>query len=208
MVPISSGWADEPGAVAWPRLDPELISHGRRVAVLVSQLCVELGVGMASTRAIAEAAATHDVGKHFVPRDILDSPRSLTPMEMACVQQHTRYGAVLLDNAPANPADSSNLASIVALLHHERWDGSGYPYGLLGKEIPVCARIVALADVFDALRTRRPYKPAWSHDVTLTYILDQRGRHFDPGCVDAFLAIESNVAGCWTPADEAFADTR
>jgi HD-GYP domain-containing protein (c-di-GMP phosphodiesterase class II) len=133
----------------------------------------------------------HDVGKIGVPDEILHKPGRLTDEEMAVMRRHVAEGALLLADS-----DSGLLrtAEVVARTHHERWDGSGYPAGLRGEEIPLAGRICAICDVFDALRSRRPYKDAWTLDEAIAEIERQRGRHFDPALVDLFVPLAAGLA--------------
>jgi putative two-component system response regulator len=129
-------------------------------------------------------AAMHDVGKIGTPDDILNKAGKLEPWEWEVMKEHTINGAYIMANYP-NP-----MAKDIALRHHERWNGSGYPHGIGEKLIPLCARIVAITDVYDALRMQRPYKEALSHDEAKTIIVEKRGRHFEPFLVDRFLSVE------------------
>jgi putative two-component system response regulator len=137
-------------------------------------------------------APLHDVGKVGIPDSILLKPGPLTPQEFEIMKQHTIIGAKTLGAAAeAHPeAKFLGMARDIARTHHERFDGSGYPDGLVGEEIPLCGRIVALADVYDALTTRRIYKPAFSHIKSRKIILEGIGTHFDPDVVEAFLENE------------------
>lgn len=143
-------------------------------------------------RAIYLTSPLHDIGKVGIPDSILLKPGRLTPDEFEIMKQHAIIGCNTLDAAyTACPsAEYLRLARDIAVSHHEKYDGSGYPYGLQGSDIPLCGRIVALADVYDALTTKRVYKEAYSHEVAREIILKGRGAHFDPGVVDAFLAQE------------------
>lgn len=134
----------------------------------------------------------HDIGKVGIPDSVLLKPGRLTDREFEIMKKHTIIGAETLGAAARQhpEAEFLRMARAIALTHHERLDGSGYPHGLAGKEIPLCGRIVALADVYDALTTRRVYKAAFTHDVARAIILDGRGVHFDPDIVDAFVEIE------------------
>jgi putative two-component system response regulator len=134
----------------------------------------------------------HDVGKVGIPDSILLKPGPLTAEEFEIMKQHTIIGSKTLGAAAeAHPeAKFLCLARDIAQTHHERYDGSGYPDGLMGEEIPLCGRIVALADVYDALTTKRVYKPAFSHEKAREIIVDGSGSHFDPDIVSAFLANE------------------
>jgi len=135
----------------------------------------------------------HDIGKVGVPDRILLKPGKLTEAEFETMKQHTVIGSKTLEaSALAHPeAQFLCMARDIARSHHERFDGSGYPDGLVGEAIPLCARIVALADVYDALTTKRVYKPAYRHEKARSIILEGAGRHFDPDVVQAFLAKEA-----------------
>ncbi|WP_415886507.1 HD domain-containing phosphohydrolase [Neptuniibacter sp. QD37_6] len=133
---------------------------------------------------VFNAAPMHDIGKIGIPDAILLKPGPLTNEEKARMQEHSQYGADIIGNDP-NPL--LQLSRKIALSHHEKWDGSGYPGGLKEENIPIEGRIVAIADVFDALTSTRPYKKAWSVDKALSLISDSAGSHFDPKLVDLFL---------------------
>jgi HD-GYP domain-containing protein (c-di-GMP phosphodiesterase class II) len=132
---------------------------------------------------IGLVAALHDVGKIGTPDDILNKAGQLEAWEWAVMKQHTINGAYILSTYP------SPMAREIALHHHERWDGTGYPMGLSGELIPVSARIVALADVYDALRMRRAYKSAYTHEQAVESVAGERGTHFDPALVDRFMRV-------------------
>ena len=134
----------------------------------------------------------HDIGKVGIPDSILLKPGRLTPEEFEVMKQHSVIGGETLHAAAvAYPgAKYLQMARDIAFSHHEKFDGSGYPHGLRGEDIPLCGRIVAIADVYDALTTARVYKPAYSHDVAKSIILEGAGKHFDPEIVDAFIANE------------------
>ncbi len=125
-------------------------------------------------------AAMHDIGKIGIPDDILQKKGSLTESEWKIMREHTINGSYILAFYP------ERMAKEIALSHHERWDGSGYPYNLEGEMIPLSARIVMVADVYDALRMKRCYKPAFSHEKTVKHIISGSGSHFDPRIVDVF----------------------
>ena len=148
--------------------------HGRPEAPEVDQQFVE---------SVAQVAALHDVGKIGTPDDILNKAGPLESWEWEVMKEHTKNGAYILTTYP-NP-----MASEIALRHHERWDGTGYPHGLYGDMIPLSARIVAITDVYDALRMRRPYKEAFSHAKAVETIQSESGSHFDPYLAERFLAI-------------------
>jgi putative two-component system response regulator len=137
----------------------------------------------------------HDIGKVGIPDAILLKPGRLTTEEFEIMKQHSVIGGETLHAAAvAYPsAKYLQMARDIAISHHEKYDGSGYPYGLRGEEIPLCGRIVAISDVYDALTTARVYKPAYSHDVARNIILEGRGKHFDPDIVEAFLANEEEI---------------
>jgi putative two-component system response regulator len=126
------------------------------------------------------------VGKVAVPDAILTKPGPLTDEEWAVMRRHAAEGAAML---AGSRAPVMRMAEEIALTHHERWDGTGYPSGLAGDAIPLAGRICAVCDVFDALRSRRPYKEPWTLQDALDEIARERGRHFDPAVVDAFLGM-------------------
>jgi putative two-component system response regulator len=145
-------------------------------------------------RTIYLTSPLHDIGKVGIPDHILLKPGKLTVDEYEVMKQHALIGSQTLDAAlQAYPsAQYLRFARDIAQSHHEKFDGTGYPHGLAGKAIPLCARIVAVADVYDALTTKRVYKEAFSHEVAKDIILKGRGTDFDPDVVDAFLAQEEN----------------
>jgi putative two-component system response regulator len=146
----------------------------------------------------------HDIGKVGIPDRILLKPGRLTSEEFEIMKQHTEIGARTLDAAAsAHPgAKFLCMAREIAYSHHEKFDGSGYPEGLAGDDIPLCGRIVALADVYDALTTKRVYKPAFSHEKAKAIIQEGRGSHFDPAIVDAFEASEEQFIAIWNELAE------
>lgn len=175
----------------------ETAYHVRSVAECAALLAAKAGLGGDVVDLVRRAAPLHDVGKIGIPDAILLKPGRLSPEEFAVVQGHTTIGHAIL-------AKSSRCllraAAIIALEHHERWDGSGYPQGLASESIHIFGRLTALADVFDALLSPRVYKPAWSLEQTLAYLAEQRGRQFDPYLVDlllddvpAFCALRSRL---------------
>ena len=131
-------------------------------------------------------ASMHDVGKIGTPDDILNKKGPLSEWEWTLMREHTKNGAFILSSYP------SSMAKEIALSHHERWDGSGYPYQLSEEMIPLAARIVTIADVYDALRMERSYKPAFTHDEAVEKLLEGRESHFDPFLVDVFFSIKDN----------------
>jgi two-component system response regulator RpfG len=139
---------------------------------------------------IEHAAPMHDIGKIGIPDDILLKPGKLTLEERAVMQEHAAIGYRILYDSPSCYLQTG---AIIAQSHHEHYDGTGYPHGLQGEQIPLAARIVAVADVFDALVTRRPYKSPWPMQLALDHLVEQKGKHFDPECVEAFLACTSQI---------------
>jgi response regulator RpfG family c-di-GMP phosphodiesterase len=126
----------------------------------------------------------HDIGKIAIPDAILMKPGRLTGDEFRIMQHHTIVGYDILKDSPSKYLQTG---SVIALSHHEKYSGKGYPQGLIGDKIPLEARIVAIADVFDALVTKRPYKESWPLKKAFDYIEQERGKHFDPDCADIFL---------------------
>jgi PAS domain S-box-containing protein len=173
-------------ALAAEYRDDETGQHTRRVGDLAARLAAGLGLAEEEVELLRLAAPLHDVGKIGIPDTILLKRGRLTPAEFGTVKEHTLIGAEMLGGGGFPLLES---AEQIARSHHERWDGTGYPHGLSGADIPLAGRIVALADVFDALTHDRPYKAAWSREAALAEIGVQRGRQFDPRLVDAFLAL-------------------
>ena len=141
-------------------------------------------------------APMHDVGKIGTPDDILNKKGSLDESEWVLMKEHTINGALILSNYPGD------MARAIARSHHERWDGSGYPFGLYDDDIPLAARITAIADVYDALRMKRSYKEAFSHEKTIEIIKKSSGTHFDPSLVEVFYSVNEFFNGIF----EALAD--
>jgi putative two-component system response regulator len=140
------------------------------------------------------AASMHDIGKVSIPDHILLKPGKLSPDEWKIMQQHTTVGAQMLSGSDS---PYLKMGQVIAETHHERWDGSGYPAGLMGSAIPIEGRIVNIVDQYDALRTRRPYKKPFTHDDAMTILRDgddrTRPSHFDPEIRDAFLRCEARM---------------
>lgn len=162
--------------------DNETGLHVIRMSHYAREIALAAGIGEQDAEELCCAAPMHDVGKLGIPDAILQKPGKLTPDEWEIMQQHARIGAEIIGD---DPSSLLQLARTIALSHHEKWDGSGYPEGLVGEAIPLAARIVALADVFDALTSRRPYKAPWTIDATLDYIREQAGKQFDPALIPA-----------------------
>ena len=165
--------------------DEDTGDHIARVSAYTSLIAEALGLDPDECRLMGLAATMHDVGKIAVPDSILLKPGPLTPEERQEMERHAERGRRILGGS-ASPV--MRLAAEIAASHHERWDGSGYPYGLKGEAIPLAGRIVAVADVFDALTTLRPYKPAWSPARARAHLFEHAGAHFDPRAVQAFLS--------------------
>ncbi len=164
--------------------DAETGAHIQRMAHYSCLIAAELGLSPEEQEFILNAAPMHDIGKVGTPDHILLKPGRLTPEEMQVMRQHAVIGYEILKSSEARML---RLAAEIAYSHHERYDGTGYPNGLKGDNIPLVGRIVAVADVFDALTSVRPYKKAWSMDEARQYLNDNRGSHFDPLCVDALI---------------------
>ena len=161
--------------------------HTRRVGELSVAIGERMGLPEHQLELLRVAAPLHDVGKIAIPDAVLGKPGSLTPEEFERVKTHTTIGAQML---AGSAFELLELAEQIALTHHEKWDGTGYPAGLAGEDIPITGRIVAVADVFDALTHERPYKPAWSIDDALAEMTSEAGSHFDPKVLDAFLDLK------------------
>ena len=168
--------------------DDDTGEHTHRVGDLSAAIAHTMGLPESQLELIRLAAPLHDVGKIAISDAVLRKPGKLTVEEFEQVKTHTTAGAQML---AGSPFALLAVAEETALTHHERWDGSGYPAGLARDEIPITGRIVAVADVFDALTHRRPYKPAWSTADAITEMTHQAGRHFDPQVVDAFLSAQA-----------------
>ena len=172
--------------------DDDTGRHVMRVGRFAGILARQLGVGGDRVAMIEIAAQLHDVGKIGVPDSILLKPGKLDPDEFAVMKRHCEYGRmIIMPDAPEQTTSVPALlamAAQIAFTHHEKWDGSGYPCGLAGEQIPLEGRITAVADVFDALGSRRPYKPPFPLEQCLSILREGRGKHFDPAVVDALFA--------------------
>ncbi len=165
--------------------------HAERVGVLSALIADALGLGADAVRLIRRAAPLHDVGKIGIPDSILMKPGPLTSAEFGIMKTHTTMGGRILSGSRF---PLLRAAKVIALSHHERWDGSGYPIGRSGEDIPLNGRIVAIADVFDSLCHERPYKPARPVSTAVEVIKAGAGNHFDPKVVDAFLGVVGDGA--------------
>jgi HD-GYP domain-containing protein (c-di-GMP phosphodiesterase class II) len=161
-------------------------AHSQRVCWLAGLVARQLGLSDAEATDIELATKLHDIGKIAIPDQILTKPTTLAPDEFELVKAHTTIGAEILSQSDW---PLLKLAETIALSHHERWDGSGYPRKLRGEEIPLAGRIVAVVDVFDVLISNRPYKQSWLPDEAITAIRARSGTHFDPAVVEAFCDV-------------------
>ncbi|MEH3145714.1 MAG: HD domain-containing protein [Methylobacterium frigidaeris] len=172
--------------------DDQAGDHLTRVAACVIAIADGLGLDEAEANDIALASTMHDIGKIGVADSILRKAGPLSDAERAEMMQHTLRGHQMLSGSPSRLL---RLAAEIALTHHERWDGTGYPQGLRGEAIPLAGRITAVADVFDALISARPYKPGWPLERARRFLEEQAGSHFDPTCVSAFLSRWDEIVG-------------
>lgn len=190
--------------------------HTQRVGRYAEITAVQMGLPPEFCERLRLAAALHDIGKVSIPDAILRKPGPLDRDEFAVIQRHSAHGAAVCLNprgslpteveehcrkgqclAKAACSPMLTMAGVIALTHHERWDGTGYPSGLKGEEIPLEGRITAVADVFDALSQRRPYKPAFSFEKSMSMIHDSAGTHFAPQVVDAFERATAEIFAVW-----------
>ena len=170
--------------------DPETGAHILRMANYSRLIAARLGWDAEQQDALLQAAPMHDVGKLGTPDQILLKPGKLTSEEFEIMKHHATIGWEILKDSTST---IMLAAAEIALAHHEKFDGSGYPQGLVGEAIPLAGRIVAVADVFDALTSVRPYKEAWDIERAFAFVEEGRGKHFDPACVDAFLSCRDEV---------------
>ncbi|MFO7953606.1 MAG: response regulator, partial [Thioalkalivibrio sp.] len=166
--------------------DEETGYHILRMSHTCALLAREIGWDEEQCDLILNASPMHDIGKIGIPDAVLLKPGRFEPHEWEIMKTHAAIGASLLEG---DDSDLLRMAREIALTHHEKWDGSGYPNGLAGEAIPRAGRIAALADVFDALTSERPYKAAWTVEAAVEMIRENRGRHFDPVLVDVFLDV-------------------
>ncbi|WP_409524721.1 response regulator [Nitrincola sp. MINF-07-Sa-05] len=165
--------------------DNETGLHVIRMSLYTRVLALAAGMSEAEAELLMHAAPMHDIGKIGIPDAVLQKPGKLSPDEWDIMMGHAEIGAGIIGENP--DSELLTLARTVALHHHEKWDGSGYPQRLKSTSIPLAARIVAIADVFDALTTRRPYKEPWSVERAIAYLEDNAGKHFDPDLIPLFL---------------------
>jgi putative two-component system response regulator len=174
-------------ALAAEYRDDATQGHARRIGRTCAHIAAALGLPAAEVELIRRAAPLHDVGKIGVPDAILLKDGSLTRSEFALIKAHATIGGQILSGG-GTPL--LRVAADIALTHHERWDGTGYPHGLTAEEIPLPGRITSVADVFDALTHDRPYKQAWPLTLAVAEIVEQAGRQFDPDVVQAFSTLD------------------
>lgn len=170
--------------------DEDTGAHIQRMSHFAAAVARKMGLNERIVEGILYGAPMHDVGKIGIPDRILLKPGKLDSDEWEVMKQHTTIGARILEGASVG---FIKMGEIIALTHHEKWDGTGYPRGLKGKETPLIGRITAIGDVFDALTSQRPYKEAFSVEKSLEIVKAGRGSHFDPDVVDAFLAILEEI---------------
>lgn len=173
--------------------DSETGAHILRMSHASALLARQAGWDASACELMLNASPMHDVGKIGIPDGILLKPGPLTPDEREIMQTHTLIGAEILGDADGSGGELIRMARDIALSHHEKWDGRGYPHGLAGEAIPEAGRIVAIADVFDALTSSRPYKKPWSLDEATGYLRSNAGLHFDPRLLRLFLDILPEV---------------
>jgi len=170
--------------------DEDTGAHIKRMSRYSAAVARRMGLDERTIETILYAAPMHDLGKIGIPDQILLKPARLDPAEWEIMKQHTVIGAKILKGSDA---EFIRLGEIIAQSHHEKWDGSGYPNSLKGIDIPIAGRITAIADAFDALTSKRPYKEPFSVEKSLAIIRKGRGNHFDPDVVDAFFAIQDEI---------------
>jgi putative two-component system response regulator len=200
-------------ALAAEYRDDNTNQHNQRVGGLAARIAGATGLPPADVALIARAAALHDIGKIGIPDALLRKAGALTPAEMLVMHTHTTIGARIVGGSQFALLQ---LAETIALSHHERWDGSGYPRGLRGEHIPLPGRIVAVADAFDAMTTDRPYRAALPIGVALDRLRDARDRQFDRRVVDTLITVLDDNDGPWVPVgfhpppqdSSAYADVR
>jgi putative two-component system response regulator len=164
--------------------DRETEGHSRRVTELTIKLAQAKGMNEEEIVHVRHGALLHDMGKIGIPDSILHKPDELTDQEWTTMRQHPKLAFDML-----NSIEYLREALEIPYFHHEKWDGTGYPQGLKGEQIPIAARLFAVADVWDALTSDRPYRPAWSTQEALKYIREQSGKHFDPQVVELFFKV-------------------
>lgn len=170
--------------------DEDTSVHLQRMSNYAAAIAQKAGLNQDKVDTILYASPMHDIGKIGIPDRILLKPDKLTPDEWKIMKQHTSFGAQILGGSPS---DLINVGERIAQNHHEKWDGTGYPLGLKGKEIPIEGRITAIADVFDALTSKRPYKKAFSENKAFRIMKEECETRFDPELLDVFLSIKDEI---------------
>lgn len=170
--------------------DNETGLHVIRMSLYAYELAIAAGMSEEDANLLKHAAPMHDIGKIGIPDEILKKKGRLDDDELVIMRTHSQIGAEIIGD---DSSEVLKLAKTVALTHHEKWDGSGYPNGLAGEKIPSVGRIVAIADVFDALTSERPYKKAWPVEEALSFMNSQAGTHFDPYLIEIFLSISDKI---------------
>ena len=170
--------------------DEDTGAHILRMSNYAAAVARKMGLDEKTVESILYAAPMHDIGKIGTPDRILLKPGKLDPDEWEIMKKHAANGGGILEGSNAG---FISLGEVIALSHHEKWDGTGYPQGLSGTKIPLAGRIAAIADVFDALTSKRPYKEPFSLEKSYAIIREGRGSHFDPDVVDAFFAVEEEI---------------
>ncbi len=186
-------------SVASEYKDADTGAHIKRMSRYSAAIARRMGLDEKTVETILYAASMHDLGKLGIPDRILLKPAKLDPAEWEIMKQHSAIGAKILNGSDA---EVIRAGETIARCHHEKWDGSGYPDRLKGPEIPIASRIAAIADVFDALTAKRPYKEPFSVGKSLAIIREGRGSHFDPAVVDAFFAIQDEILAIKKEYDE------
>ncbi|MBF0470422.1 MAG: HD domain-containing protein, partial [Gammaproteobacteria bacterium] len=183
--------------------DNETGMHIIRMSRYAALLAKRAGLSEPEVELIEHAAPMHDVGKIGVPDHILLKPGKLTAEEFKVIKTHSEIGYRIIGE---QPAELLALGGLIAYTHHEKWDGTGYPRGLKEEEIPLAGRICAIADVFDALTSSRPYKQGWSVDRAMTLVAEEGGRHFDPQLAPKFVALRSDIEAIMAEHQDATAE--
>lgn len=164
-------------------LDRELENHMQETAIYAEILCGLLKISEKEIEEIKRGAFLHDIGKKLIDRSIVEKAEKLTSEEFEKIKKHTILGGIILE-------DEDKIVQNIALYHHEKWDGTGYPKGLKGKDIPFEARIISIVDCYDALRSRRVYKEGKTHEEVIEILKEERGKSFDPEILGIFLKFE------------------
>lgn len=188
------GWAN-----ALELIDKETLGHSRRVLEMTTKLAIKIGIEGKELEDICRGALLHDIGKMAIPEEIMFKREPLTDNEWEILHSHPKIAYDLL-----SPIPFLHSALHIPFSHHEKWDGTGYPQGLIGKKIPLAARIFSIVDVWDALQSDRPYRAAWQEKKILEYLREQSGKHFDPKVVETFLELIDKSSDHATQASRVF----